>query len=158
MLSEVGRIVALESDSVWVETIRRSTCGTCQAQKGCGHGILNSIGDGRRSFVRVLPGKVQLRDCQVDDSVRISIPEAVLLRGSLIVYLLPLLCMLAGALLAVNFGTGTEDVLAALGAIAGLVAGFAIVRWHGLRHRNDASYQPVLVEVLESRAEPLHLT
>ena len=37
---EMGRIVAVEQDpqlTVWVETIKRSTCGTCASKKGCGN-------------------------------------------------------------------------------------------------------------------------
>ena len=44
MLLETGRVVAVDADSVWVETIRRTTCGSCAVQKGCGHGLLNQLG------------------------------------------------------------------------------------------------------------------
>lgn len=162
MLTEVGRVVAVEDDSLWVETLRQSTCGACAAQKACGHGLLNRFAAGRKGLIRVLPGSCSPRDCRVDDQVRISIPEEVILRGSLIAYVLPLLCMLAGAGLAgaglaVRFPGVGQDVLAALGAIAGLAAGFALVRLHGERHRNDESFQPVLVEVLQPSNEPVRL-
>ena len=43
MLIETGRVVAVEAneEALWVETIRQSTCGSCAANKGCGHGLLN---------------------------------------------------------------------------------------------------------------------
>ena len=93
--------MAVEPDSLWVETIRQSTCGSCAAQKGCGHGLLNRYSDGKRGYVRVL-GSDQLAaaDCRVDDQVLIAIPEEVILRGSLILYMLPLVSMLSGAALA----------------------------------------------------------
>ena len=147
-MTEVGRIVAVESDSPWVETIRSSTCGSCAARKGCGHGLMNSLGDGSRGYVRVLPGECSLGDCRVDDEVLISIPEEVILRGSMIAYLLPVLCMLGVAALAAQLVPGFADAMAALGAVLGLGLGFGLVRWHGWRHRHDQSFQPVLVEVL----------
>jgi len=148
MLIETGRVVAVDTDGLWVETIRQSTCGSCAAQKGCGHGLINRISDGKRSYIRVLPGDRGPADCSVDDQVRISIPEDVILRGSMIVYMLPLLCMLGGAAAAVSMLPGSQDVLAALGAAVGFVLGFSLVRWHAWRHRNDRSLQPTLLEVM----------
>jgi sigma-E factor negative regulatory protein RseC len=155
MLIETGRVVAVDPDGLWVETIRQSTCGTCAAQKGCGHGLLNRIYDGKRGYIRVLPGSRDPQECSVDDQVRISIPEEVILRGSLLVYMLPLLCMLAGAAAAVGLIPGNQDVLAALGAAAGFGLGFALVRWHAWRHRDDHSLQPTLLEVLRPLKAPV---
>lgn len=147
MLTETGRVVAVENDSLWVETIRKSTCGDCAARKGCGHGLMNSLGDGSRGYIRVLPGEAGLEDCRIDDEVVISIPEEVILRGSLVAYLVPVASMLAGALAAVQWLPGPQDALAAVGCVAGLALGFGLVRWHGHLHRDDHSFQPVLVEV-----------
>jgi len=152
MLTETGRVVAVDADGLWVETIRQSTCGTCAAKQGCGHSLLNRITDGKRSYIRVLPGRREPGDCSVDDQVRISIPEEVILRGSLIVYMLPLLGMLAGAVAAVGLIPGSQDVLAALGAALGFGLGLALVRWHAWLHRDDRSLQPTLLEVLQPRA------
>ena len=70
MLVESGRVVAIEPDAVWVETLRRSTCGACEVRNGCGHGLLNRIGDGRRACLRVLPGPGGTHACEVNDEVR----------------------------------------------------------------------------------------
>lgn len=158
MLLETGRVVAVDDDGVWVETIRKTTCGSCAAQKGCGHGLLNKISDGRRSLIRALPGRISASDCQVDDEVQISIPEDVILRGSLVVYILPLLTMLTGAAAGANLVTASADLGSALGALAGIAVGFALVRLHAHRHRDDHSLQPTLVEILQHGAEPVHLT
>lgn len=158
MLVESGRVVARDDDGLWVETIRRSTCGSCAAQKGCGHGLMNKIGDGRRSYVRVLPGKVSIEECLVDDEVRIALPEDVLLRGSLVVYIMPLVAMLLGALCAAQFSTSRPDLLAAAGAVAGFCLGIAGVRWHARLHRNDTRMQPTLLEVQRPATTPLSLT
>ena len=157
MLTESGRVVGLEDDGVWVETIRRSTCGTCAAQKGCGHGLLHRISEGKRGYIRVLPGEHSIDHYKVDDQVLISIPEEVILRGSLVAYVMPLLTMLAGALSAVNLLSGNEDLLAVCGAAVGLAFGFALVRWHGTRHRRDPAFQPVLLRVIAPPVSPVTL-
>jgi sigma-E factor negative regulatory protein RseC len=157
MLIETGRVVAVDRDGVWVETIRQSTCGACAAQKGCGHGLLNRISDGKRSYIRVLPGSQDPGNCRVDDQVRIGIPEDVILRGSLIVYMLPLLCMLTGAVAAISLFSGNPDVLAALGAVAGFALGFVLVRWHASRHRDDQGMQPTLLGILRPLGDPVSI-
>jgi len=156
-LTETGRVVAVEEKSIWVETIRRSTCGSCAAEKGCGHGLMNKVSDGKRAYVRVLPGSPGIDACKIDDQVRFSIPEEVILRGSFVAYLLPLLAMLGGAAGAAWLFPGSPDAAAALGAGAGLAIGFAAVRWHALVHRDDPGYQPVLLEVLSHGVVPVRL-
>jgi sigma-E factor negative regulatory protein RseC len=150
MLIETARVVALEEDAVWVETIRQSTCGSCAARQGCGHGLLNRIADGRSGYVRVLRGEHPAAGGrpEVNDQVRISIPEQVILRGSMIVYMVPVLSMLLGAALAASLQADRAEVLATSGAAAGLALGFALVRWHAWRHRHDLALQPTLLEVL----------
>ena len=155
MLIETGRVVALEPDALWVETIRQSTCGSCAASKGCGHGLLNRIADGRTGYVRVLFGATAAGRCAVDDQVRIGIPEQVILRGSLIVYMLPLLCMLAGAAGADSLWPASAELAAVGGALVGLLLGFALVRLHAWRHRQDRVMQPTLLEVLPRAALPV---
>jgi sigma-E factor negative regulatory protein RseC len=155
MLVETGRVVAVDEQGLWVETIRQSTCGSCAAQKGCGHGVINRLADGRSGIVRVLPGSVGANGCEVDDQVRISIPEEVILRGSMVVYLLPLVAMLGLAAAASSLWPANADSAAALGAFAGLGLGFALVRWHAWQHRDDPGLQPTLLEVMpRGRARP----
>ena len=157
MLRETGRVVAVEARSVWVKTIRRSTCGSCAANKGCGHGLLERYASGRRGLVRVLPGqRLAPADCRIDDQVIIELPEEIVLRGSLVVYALPLVTLLVGALLP-GAGGAPGDGPAILGAAAGLAVGLALVRWHGWRHRDDRRLQPALLEVVERAAAPLPL-
>ncbi len=143
MLTEVGRVVAVEADGLWVETIRQSTCGTCGAQKGCGHGLLNQIGDGRRNYLRVLLGDHSGQPYQVDDEVRIAIPEQVILRGSFTVYMVPLVGILCGAV--VGGWLQASDLASMLGAAAGFGIGIALVRLHAWRHRDDPQLQPRLL-------------
>ena len=160
MLIETGRVVAVEAaqGALWVETIRQSTCGSCAAKQGCGHGLLNRIADGRSGYVRVLSGAVAAERCAVNDQVRISIPEQVILRGSMLVYMLPLLLMLAGAASADLLWSGSGQAVAMVGAIVGLAMGFALVRWHAWRHRQDTDLQPTVLELLPQATLPVRLT
>lgn len=152
MLTETGRVVAVENDGLWVETIRQSTCGSCSASKGCGHSLLNKIGDGRRSLVRVIPCEHSPGEYAVGQSVRIGIPETVVLRSSFVVYILPLLLMLLGAgsvpALAVDW---SGDLAALCGAALGLAVGVALIRVHAWQHRMDPELQPQLLGPADSQ-------
>jgi len=146
MLIEQGKVVALESDAVWVETIRSGTCGSCVARAGCGHGLLNQVLGKVGNRVRVLPGSFQLSGIQIDDQVSIGIPEGVVLRGSVMVYLVPVLGLLIGATLGQLSAPGS-DVIAMLGAAGGFLSALLLTRLYALRFHNDSRYHPALVEI-----------
>jgi sigma-E factor negative regulatory protein RseC len=113
------------------------------------------MSDGKRGYIRVLPGEETLEHYKINDQVQISIPEEVILRGSFIAYGLPTVSMLAGALLAVNGLSGNEDLLAAVGAVVGLTVGYGVVRWHGRYHRRNPDFQPVLLGIAPRIADPV---
>lgn len=146
MISETGRIVAIESDGLWVETIQRSTCGSCAAQKGCGQSLMSRL-LGHTSYLWVLLEGRDPADYRLDQEIQIGVPEAVVVKGSLFVYLTPLLAMLAGA--GIAQGVWASDGLSAAGALLGLLVGGAVVRWRAHQTRYDPRLQPVLLDERE---------
>jgi len=143
MLLETGRIVAVEPQGLWVETLQRSACGSCQAQKGCGHSLLAKAG-ARADYLWVL---LEARDAThycLGQEVQIGVPEELITRGSLLVYWVPLMGLLAATLFAHQQHWG-EGVMA-LAALLGLLLGGVIVRWHAYQTRFDSRLQPVLVD------------
>lgn len=150
MIKETGRVVAVEDAAIWVETIRQSTCQSCSVQKGCGHGILANLSAGRQHHVRALPGQFNLVDIQIDDQVEISIPERLLVMGALTVYLLPLLSLLAGAVLATYWlpeALLNTDAVGFIGAAVGFCLGLFGVKCHSRLHRDDDRLQPVVIAI-----------
>ncbi len=144
MSLESGRVIGIEAHCLWVETVRRSSCGSCVAQKGCGQGLMNRLADGRRNQLRVSLGEFVADDFQLDDEVDISIPDRVLLGATLVVYLLPLLSLLAGMVIATQYSAA--DGPAALGAGLGFVLGLGLVRLHAGLVRARPAYQPRVVD------------
>lgn len=150
MITETGRIVAIEPEGLWVETIQRSTCGSCAAQKGCGQSLMSRL-LGHTSYLWVLLEGRDAAQYQLGEEIRIGVPETVVVKGSLFVYLVPLLFMLVGAGLA---DTLTQsDGWSAIGAMLGLLAGGLLVRWRAHHTRYDRRLQPVLLD----EREPVHL-
>ena len=83
MLKEQARIVAIDNEAVWVETIQLSTCGSCAAQKGCGQSLLASM-EANPNYVRVLLPAGDTNDYQLDQSVTIGLPENIVVNTSLL--------------------------------------------------------------------------
>lgn len=145
MIEESGRVIAVEPDAVWVETLRRSGCGRCDQPGGCGN-VTPSRANDRAGRVRALSGEWRLA---VGDNVLVGVPEGAVLHGALQLYVLPLLALLVGAL--VGQALRPDDAGAVAGAAGGLVAGFLAARLltrHGAR---DSGVQPV---VLRRLSEP----
>jgi sigma-E factor negative regulatory protein RseC len=82
------------------------------------------------------------------DDVQIGVPEEVIAGGSLFVYMLPLLTMIAATLAA--HSSHLSDALTAICALLGLLIGAAIVRWCSHLIRFDSRLQPVLVDAQTS--------
>ena len=144
MIEETGRVVAVEPDAVWVETLRRSACESCSARNGCGHKLLDSERAGSRARLRVLNPDLLL--C-TGDQVVLGIPEGALVRGALMIYLMPLALLFAGALLGAQIPLYQTDLSAALG-VAGLVVGFLINRWYSQSRSADLRLQPRIMRRL----------
>lgn len=143
MILETGRIVDIEPQGLWVETIQRSACGACHAQKGCGHSALAKFGASASRLWVGLDGR-DMQHFTLGDEVQIGVPEDVIATGSLFVYLLPLLSMIAATLIAHSAHLGEGWM--ALCAFIGLLFGAAIVRWCSHLIRSDSRWQPVLVD------------
>lgn len=143
MIKETGQVVSVEADAVWVETIQQSACQSCVAQKGCGQSLISKA-TGQTTAIRVLPGQCDLQRIILGDRVTIGIPEHVVVNGTLLVYLLPLVSMVIGVLLAGVIAT--NDLVVALGGGLGLLAGSLIVRFHSFYHRHNCQLHPILLE------------
>ena len=133
------RCGAVEEGAVWVESIRQTACQSCAARKGCGQSALAKMGQQHKNHVRAL----NAFDLDVGDQVVIGVPEDVVMKGTLVAYLMPLVLMLVAAITADNF-TG-NDLWVALAGMSGLAAGFGFVRLHFHSISRDRRYQPVVL-------------
>ncbi len=142
MIIESGRIVAVESGGVWVETANQSACGRCAARKGCGQSLLVQV-DGHRSYIKAAWNGQQAQDFREGEFIRIGVHETAVLRGSLMAYCLPLAGLVGGATLGDAMGFPESGVVAV--AIAGLVLAGIVVRGLSWLYKNDERFQPVVI-------------
>ncbi|HRF42962.1 MAG TPA: SoxR reducing system RseC family protein [Candidatus Competibacteraceae bacterium] len=141
MIEERARVAEAGDGYAWVEIERRSACGNCHANDGCGTAALATVWSGRQMRTRAI-SNLPLRS---GDEVIVGLADGVLLRGALLAYLLPLVLMLAGALLGdAAFASAGEEPVILLGAL-GLGLGFLAVRVASRSWQDDVRFQPVVL-------------
>lgn len=145
MITESGQVVAESGSKVWVMTIRQSACQSCSARHGCGQKALATMSQGKANQILV----DNTLGARVGDQVTLAIGESALLGASLLVYALPLLMLVVGAMLG-HWIAGDGDLPALAGAVAGLAAGFILVRY--LMSRSAGEWEPRMTSVSMSSA------
>ncbi|HET8806936.1 MAG TPA: SoxR reducing system RseC family protein [Methylophaga sp.] len=118
MILQKATVIAIESDRIWVEAERQSTCGSCQVRQGCGTGLLAKHVGKRFNRIAVPNNK----PVTIGELVTVAIPEDALLYGAFLMYLLPLMAMFVGAGLA-RWLAWPESIQIIAG-LSALLAGF----------------------------------
>jgi sigma-E factor negative regulatory protein RseC len=147
MICESGRVVSIEDEWMWVETHQLSSCQSCSAKSGCGQSLINSVFSGKRHYVKVAANGIS-EAVHLHDQVEIAIPDHAMLFGSFWLYLLPLLTLIAGALLGNHLAGGVGDLYAIIGAVIGFLVAACFIRLHSFLQRDNPAYHPVLHPVL----------
>lgn len=140
MIEQTGKVVAVEQGIAWVQTVQKSTCDACSANKGCGTAVLNKLSGGR---AMQMPFKDHL-GVGVGDAVVVGIPDDALLKASFLVYFMPLILLVLGAVVADNLWPDVE-LYSVLAGLSGLVFGFFLVKLLSSSSRMATDTQPVLV-------------
>jgi sigma-E factor negative regulatory protein RseC len=118
MIEERARVIAIQDGQLLLEAETSSACHACAVKQGCGTSVLSKwLG---RKFTRFqAPNTV---NAGVGDEVVVGLAEEAMLKGSVIVYLLPLLAMIGAALLAdslISVETARRDLMVLVAAVAG---------------------------------------
>lgn len=131
MLEQTAEVVHTASDGIWVQAVEPSGCGTCGGQ-GCSSRRIAELFQRKPRNFRV--------ECDLalapGDRVVIGIAHGSVLKSAMRAYGLPLVLMLAGALLAQAMRPGDGA------ALVGMLIG-GIVGW--LAARGDRMARPVVL-------------
>lgn len=91
MIEELAVVVKIENHQIWVESRQTSTCGGCQQKASCTTSALDSV---LKKKPVPVDSDIQLK---TGDEVMVAIDESLLLRASLLLYLVPLIALFTGA-------------------------------------------------------------
>jgi sigma-E factor negative regulatory protein RseC len=147
MIEESATVVAVQGDQVLVQTQRQSSCQACSVKKGCGTSVLSKVIGTRVSQMSV-PNRLQ---AEVGDEVLLGIEENALVKGSLLVYALPLILMLVFGLVAEVLASGLgwhSELPVVLAAISGFALSAGLVRLAMLRSAFSRQIQPRMLRIL----------
>ncbi|WKJ91243.1 SoxR reducing system RseC family protein [Methylomonas montana] len=97
MIEEAAVVTRVGDGQTWIKSLQSSACGGCMQQQSCGTATLAKILP-KREFA--VDSELAL---QPGDRVMVAIEDAHLLLTSVLLYLLPLLIMLAGVGLAESY-------------------------------------------------------
>jgi sigma-E factor negative regulatory protein RseC len=120
-------VIQVEGENASVRPIGTGGCGHCDSEGGCGSGTLSKL------FCSNKPRNFTVRNdvgAKAGDEIQVSIPDGVLLRGAMRMYVLPLILLLLGGIAGVGLAgeAGLHDAYAAAGAVTGLLLGFLLAR------------------------------
>jgi sigma-E factor negative regulatory protein RseC len=142
MMEQEAIVASVDGDHAYIKVgSTGGGCGRCQERGGCQSSILGQLFRSKPRLFRIAnpigaaPG----------DHVVVRMAEGAMLHAAILIYALPLMCLLLGAGVGtVLAGDGNSDAATALGALAG----FAFGVLSGLTLRRAAMgkvAQPVLV-------------
>ena len=144
MIEEQAEVVEIEGSRLILQAQTQSACGSCSASKGCGTSLLSKV-IGRKFTRFEAENNV---NAVVGDTVIVGIPEDALLKGSLVMYSIPLAGMIIFALLADYFllaSTGSRDLMVAASAIMGLILGSLMSKAYFQRQSSIHLFSPVIL-------------
>jgi sigma-E factor negative regulatory protein RseC len=91
LIEELAVVVKIENHQVWVESGQNNACGGCLQKTSC---ATNALGNVLKKKSVPVDSGIQLK---TGDEVIVAIDESLLLRASLLLYLLPLIALFTGA-------------------------------------------------------------
>lgn len=143
MIEESARVVDIVGTQLVLEAETKTSCQSCSAKKGCGASLLSRhVGRklSRFSIENTLNAKI-------GDEIIVGLSEQAMLRGSILVYLFPLLSMLlaAGLADAMLDQTPGRDLLVALAGFAGLGLAVLALRNKLAGTRSQRQLSPVAI-------------
>jgi len=150
LLKENAFVVDVADGVAWVETQRKSTCGSCAARNGCGTSVLQKVMGNKRTRLKV----DNPNQYSVGDEVILGLQENALIKGSLLLYALPIVAMFGFSLIANvifnNLNIAFTEGYSILFSLIGLMFGFWLVMKSSGKLRNNESYQAKILEKVVS--------
>ena len=148
MIEELACVTDVNGDRVYVEASSKSTCSSCSVSSGCGNTLMDRLFPSRSQRIRVIS------DISVEkgDQVIIGLHEDALLRGSFLVYFLPVTLMIFSSAAVSLLFPGVIDIWVVSSGLAGLMIGFAWIYYQSGKMMYDRRYQPVILRKAHSRS------
>lgn len=151
MIEEYAIVTKSAGTTATLEIERRTACGLCGQKRGCGNATWGKmLGHDSHDFT----AENQIH-AKVGDSVVVGIDEQAVLNSAFFLYVVPLVGLLIGTLVADYLFKNQFYVI--IGAVLGLALGFLWVKGHLIGHDKSGvafskKYQAVILRLADDEA------
>lgn len=142
MIETEAVVVKIEHAVAYVQAERKSSCSGC-SESSCGTSVLANFFGQKVPLYRA-SNEV---GAKVGDRVVVGMNESALFKGTLLLYLFPLLLLFAGAVAgsALAVTADVKDGYSVAGAFIGLVSGFLGLKFLSAKMGLGRQFQPVIL-------------
>jgi len=142
--NEEGLVTAsIKNNRVKVVVKRGEACGSCASKGAC-----QTLGGPTKDLILVLDNSI---NAEPGDTVRLTMAESAVVKASAVLYLVPALFLIAGALLGFQVAKINDmqtDPLAIFGSIGGLALGMFTSWLLGKKLSKNRSFIPQLTAIV----------
>ena len=140
-MDEIGIVKSIHGVIATVSVERKSACEQCAV--GC------KVTDSGAEIEAVNRAKAK-----IGQKVRVELKPYSYLKGSIIVYGLPALALVIGAVVGKEFFSGLfrtmdADIVSAIFGFGAFIIAFILIRFWSMRFEKKSEYKPVIEEILE---------
>ena len=143
----VTKIAFKGAHTAWVKTKPSSACESCSSRHQCS----TKSGNQEREVEAINDV-----GAKAGDRIQMAINTGSLLKATFLLYIFPVLCMLAGGIaghaIALRLRWDTS-LLSALTAMACLAAAMLVVRFGGNRLAQKAAYRPRIIRIVDRASD-----
>lgn len=149
MATEEGLVIKMGapgSGTAWVKTTRTSACESCSSRHVC-----QTDGGGKEMEVEARNSV----DARVGDRIVLSIQTSSLLKATFLLYVFPILAMIAGAWIGQSVAVSRAMNPSGLSVLFGFLffgLAFIVIRLTGRRLSTNANYKPEIIKVRGHRS------
>ena len=141
MATEQGIVIRLGTDTAWVRTTKSSACEGCASRGSC-----TAAGDDMEVEALNFAG------AKIGDRIVIRFDTGPLLKATFLLYVFPILCMLAGATAGLYLAEALSMDASACSALFGFLLFFgavAFIRFKGNQMGRSDAYKPKITRILK---------
>ena len=143
MIEEIGVVTKVEGVTAKVAVEKRGACDGCTAKGAC---------ETKGEIMEI--EALNIAWAKEGQTVRISIKPQTYLKGTMLVYGLPLILFIAGAIAGKNAGEEyfkdtNSDIIAAIGGFGALILSFLGAKVWAQKTESKTEYKPVIEEIVQ---------
>jgi len=143
LASEKGIVTKIGAKTAWVQTTKSSSCASCSARGSC-----NPLAEGKEMNVEAINSV----GAKVGDRILLNIATSSLLKASFLLYVFPVLCLLAGAIVGQRIAMMydlNESAFSALSAFLFFFVAFVLIRSKGNKLSEMDKYKPEIIRIIK---------